>query len=202
MKRTSALALALLPLAALAPPPAAADGDGYAGGCRWNAVQNAFPPGSFGEEGHYHGGVQLAIVLESAPGALTVAQVSCVLVAEGKPSRVVLGPVGVTGAGVAAAPASYTVPAGHRYVTLCTAIEWADGRPDTFDCPSHTSIEVPPRDVKEAAWTVSRPLEAATCAVLGSQAPGTGPVEVTPEGDVHAGDEWVFDCPPYANPRQ
>ncbi|HVF06265.1 MAG TPA: hypothetical protein VNA20_15595 [Frankiaceae bacterium] len=197
--RAPLLALALVPLtgpAATAAPPQFV---GQLCGYRTTVVQKSVPPGSFGREGAYTGIVSFAGALYSDEAGLVAGDVSCVMKFDGVP-RTVLEPVSVAVAGAGAARLSFHQRA-DTVVVMCTVVDFADATPTREICVHPGQAEFPSLFVKEAVWTVSRPVETAACAAIGALAPGSGEVEVTPEGDVYVGDEWTLDCLPYANPR-
>lgn len=52
----------------------------------------------------------------------------------------------------------------------------------------------PPRVTLDPAWAVVDPV---VCAYLRAARPGSGPVVVAEDGDVHVDGTLVYDCPPY-----
>jgi len=190
------LCAAALAAAALAAPPAHAADSTYTGGCGYDTV--SMPPARVNGPATYTGVVYFAVALLSdPPGAVVEAEVTCEVWVDGV-LQDQLGPVHVTGAGVAAGELTFHLADEWSTVTLCEVLRYSDGSAPVRDCPA----TIPFCDVfcQLDVWLepYEQRLEGDVCESLGAQAPGVpGVVDVRAEGDVYAGGVWVFDCPPY-----
>ncbi len=93
-------------------------------------------------------------------------------------------------------------------VGVCTTVDYtSDPTPTTVDCNYGTTTQFPPQSwidlveyVVGVALAVATYADIPACAAFQAMAPGTGPVAITPEGDVSVDGEPWYDCPPYVNP--
>jgi hypothetical protein len=108
-RRTVTLGTGLLALLAATAPVARANHTGYAGRCRFAAVNDATPGGQFGGLNHWNGEINVSVVATDSNGAMSGAPISagCELLINGVSQGVMLA---ASGAGWAsdAGPLSFT----------------------------------------------------------------------------------------------
>lgn len=184
---TSALVLALLPMAFPSHAAAASD-SAYAGGCRaLFATDLAAGPG------RQIGEIDVAVVVYSAgspSGNPVSAEVTCYFTVNGvrQPGTTVTaeGTTAITGGSVV----SFASESPDDDIKLCTIVEYtSDATPTVDDCDQQY---------------LRANIGAAACAAPAASGPpgldGKPIVHVGPDGDVWIGDKRYHDCPPYANP--
>ena len=182
----------------LAVPAPARAADEYAGGCGFDSVA---PPGS----DTYTGALYAVVVVPRA----TIMTVTCYVTVNGVEhanTRLTTGGIGLTaGARAIEFTARYD-----QAVGFCEFVELAD-QPGVVHggCVPIEQPTQPPLELDDALEPVVHAiyplyrflvdgLDPAACPVLAGAA-GTygGVLTVRPDGDVHVGDEWVWNCPPY-----
>lgn len=189
--------VALAAAAALLPQPAyAGDDSTHTGSCHVLDGDVLGGQSPSGEELWLY-----AVVALSSPdpaGNPVTGTVTCELRVNGTPA----GSASETGAGAVVVTGSvvyYATPA--DVVELCTTVDYADGTPTFVSCAVLPILRIPPDGHTSLVDTVVEAIETyvdpAACAAFRALAPGAEPVRITPEGDVHVGDVFVWDCPPY-----
>ena len=174
-----ALAAAAVLLAVLPAGPARAGGASYAGGCSYDSVR--VPPVSRAPGGTFTGVLSLAVAVVPGTDPGVEADVTCELMVNGVP-HTTIGPVRAAPAAVATAP--FTVTISHSWaITMCESVSYTDGTPPSRTCTDHVAICDPVCRAREQTDPYVDPVEADLCGRIG--------------GDVYAGGQWVYDCPPY-----
>lgn len=130
------------------------------------------------------------------------------------PFGAVAGPAAPVQAGVST-PITFGASATDT-VTLCQVTHYPGGDGPTV-CPTATTTQIPPQVVFDTLQTVldlvngvfASTIDPKVCPILGSLAPGVGPVVIDPTGDVSIVPDPtsglfppglltpVYDCPPY-----
>ena len=203
----AAVAAALLVQPAAADPPA--DDSRIYGGCSMHSVDDG-EPDLLTPPDTYVGTVSARVVayaVSSRHLPVTVTAVRCDLIVDGAVVETFhgtgAGPVGVVAPQVVQRAVPEDVVWG-----VCAVVTTRDahGNVATHHEPwcLHTPVPLIP------LWLVALlddafalfddtvgPNEAAACAALAERRTGPGPVEIQEDGDVYAGGELVWDCPPY-----
>lgn len=191
-------AVAALLLALLAAPAGAhpLDDVRVAGDCSYYTV-------AADSSDHYRGTIQavaVAYALTPEHNPVTVTDVRCERSIGGGPPQVVAG-TAVGPVGVVAAPFEFT-QAPDEVSRLCMVVTVTDAHGTSREiaectqpcaCPLGVPFQEEVNDV--FVYTV----DPYVCGALRDQAGEHGPVRITPGGDVYAGGEWIWDCPPYGS---
>lgn len=202
MKKLLLAAVAAVLLAPVA--PAQADPNpSLTGGCGATSVSD----GGDDDQTTWQGEVSAyALATHSQAGVLAPTkfiEVECYVRKNGSYQGTVLY---ARGMGVAAAASEYVYQADpNDVIEICTII---DRNNDNAWCDFVTTIPLVPEAVQQAVDDVVDPVEEirqqwvdpATCPILaigwGAGVPGL--LDITWEGDVYVGGEFVYDCPPYS----
>jgi hypothetical protein len=176
------------------------------GGCALRSVQQDTLTGPEAWHGVVYG-YAVGYALTRAHNPVTVVALRCELsidgVVVGSWSRPGTGPVAV----LEAHPVSYT-RSESSWLRMCSYVDLVDAHGNATtrrDRCGLTTLEIPPQawfdaidDAFFAARYATREPDFAACPVLlalGPDAPD--PLRVEDDGDVYAGDEFLWDCPPY-----
>jgi hypothetical protein len=196
--RTAAALVAMLLGAAAAAPATAADAARHQGECGYETVSQEVVTGP----DRYVGAVWAAVVLYPAtPGEVVSATVTCEVRVNGVP-RWTSRPASGTGVVALVEPVELTLT-DTDVVQLCTTVDYtSDATPTETTCPGAGWGDLPPEghpdfvdalvETVNGVWPHVDPV---ACAAFGALAPGAGPVQVTPEGDVYLTGDLLWDCP-------
>ncbi|HVF03640.1 MAG TPA: hypothetical protein VNA20_02250 [Frankiaceae bacterium] len=184
MRANLAACLAAGSLAAYAP---AASADHDVAQCRYNAVIHPAVTG----DGELHGTAEGVVV---APGDTPT--IRCEVRVNGVTRAAT--PTSLPGPGVSAVAGFIRFIASDvDVVRLCAVTTTSHGTRD--ECYEPTPLPIPPPVVTDALNEVLAEFDAATCPILASYAPGSGPVTIDTDGDVWIAGERAWDCPPFAD---
>lgn len=194
--------LALVALAgALTAGPAAASGAAADVDCGFNTVAQEQVTGG---DGHYEGVGHGHATLTSPDLGPVTARVTCLLMVDGVP-RASFGGEG-TGVVAFAEPLAFDLTE-VEYAEPCWEVDFlSDDTPTQTGCV-RTDCYWPPEGWCPVEFLfptldeVFATVDGTTCPVLAAL-PDLGPVTTDDEGDVHHGDEVVWDCPPFGNGRR
>jgi hypothetical protein len=201
---TAVLALGLLSLGGSA--ARATDHSTYTGHCTFDTVNDTTPGGQLGGQEHWSGTMDAAVVLTSdTHGNVVNATVTCEIRVNGVPAASLAG----SGSGVVvfAGPVGFDAAA-WDYLELCTTVDYtSDTTPTASSCQGPTTTCLDCGDPNLIGYTLDvvnaltvAYVDPQVCPRLQALAPGAGPVEIRPDGDVYIGSDWYWDCPPYETP--
>lgn len=171
----------------------------WTGGCMWWGVSD----GTANPQTEWNGEMRaIAIALDATgtPSPTTRIDIECELRINGAtPGTVVMS---ASGTGVAASVQQLVYNAHpDDVVTMCDHVTVGDER--HVDCGDGTPITLVPHAVQDEVQNYKTLIDGALCGTLASlhNSPANQPplLGISSDGDVYAGPEWVWDCPPHGN---